>query len=94
MMFDEKKRREELNELLCQLLSMRNNDNYRVLDKIISQEKLMIAQAKKEAREEFVEKLKAKYLQCGVDDSFSLIDGRVIYKDDIDDILTEYKKGE
>jgi hypothetical protein len=59
--FDEKKRREELNELLCQLLSMRNNDNYRVLDKIISQEKLMIEQAKKEAREEFAERLGELY---------------------------------
>jgi hypothetical protein len=51
-MFNEKERKEQLT-----IMYKAYKSEY-LPDKIISQEKLMIEQAKKEAREEFVERLK------------------------------------
>jgi hypothetical protein len=56
-MFDEKKRREELLDM-TDLHSYFIDKHEKAIDIIISQEKLMIAEAKKDAREEFVKELK------------------------------------
>jgi hypothetical protein len=55
--FDEKERREELSNLCEELLTYVDDPNI-IINEIISQEKSMIAQAKKEAREDFAERLK------------------------------------
>jgi len=76
-MFDKKKRREELRKIW--------NDaegNFRIIDfinLIISQEKSMIAEAEKNARKEFAEKLRKKLN--------SFLDGLMI-----DNLLKEYEE--
>jgi hypothetical protein len=56
-MFDEEERREELKELFKKYFPYTLN----MFNEIVSDEKSMIAQAKKEAREEFAERLGELY---------------------------------
>jgi hypothetical protein len=60
-MFNEEERKEELNQTIYLSGDISCDD---ILDEIISQEKLMIEQIKKEAVKEFAEKLKSghKYM--------------------------------
>ena len=57
-MFDEKERKERINELMSDTLEAYiNNGKKDFLDMMITEEKLMMEQAKKEAREEFAKEL-------------------------------------
>jgi hypothetical protein len=81
-MFYIKKRKEEIVDRIN-----KGGNLFKIAADIISQEKLMIEQAKKEAREEFVEKLidKIYYVTTGYDRS------RAVYWIDIDKLLKEYE---
>jgi len=83
-MFNEEERKKELIEITY-LLSFFKDRYEKAIDLIISQEKSMIEQAKKEVREEFAVKLKDEmrydYHECKV------IDVKVI-----DKLLKEYEE--
>lgn len=82
-MFDQEKRREELDKTYIEKLDDYGLDTF--YDDIIFQEKLMIAQAKKDAVKEFAEKLKT--FGFWKDDCNIVI----IYATDIDRLLKEYE---
>jgi selenophosphate synthetase-related protein len=81
-MFDEKKRREELKDIISNYPFEVNK-----YDKIIHDEKFMIEQAEKEAVKKFAEKL--KLFGFWKDDCNTVI----IYAADIDKLLKEYEEG-
>jgi hypothetical protein len=91
-MFDGQKRKEELRNIYNTMVTVdaKNND-YRwttreeKMDIIISQERSMIEQAEKKAREEFAEKLKV-----AIKNRIIQTTGDNIFIGDIDKLLKEY----
>jgi hypothetical protein len=89
MMFDDSKRHSELKVLMNKVgIELLSPDWFRY--QIISQEKSMIAQAKKEAREEFAEKIKQLYITPEIDNTDNIYLN--IMNKILDKLLKEYEE--